>query len=228
MSPAQPACAWVDSGTRLLLKAVGTLTDDELDAPVALPGWTRRHLLAHLASNADALGNLLHWARTGIPTPMYTSPTQRADDIQTGARQPAGILRRRLSDSAAALSALTAALPTPAWDSPVVTAQGRTVPAGEVPWLRSREVYVHAVDLEAGVCFTDLPPEFSHTLLHEIAGKRSAQEGNPHIQLATEGRRYRVSGTGPLRTISLPLPEATAWMTGRLEAADLPVMPPWL
>ena len=29
----------------------------------------------------------------------------------------------------------------------VVTAQGRTVPATEIPWLRAREVYVHVVDL---------------------------------------------------------------------------------
>ena len=33
-------------------------------APSALPGWTRAHVLTHLARNADAMVNLLTWART--------------------------------------------------------------------------------------------------------------------------------------------------------------------
>ena len=51
--------------------------------PTALPGWTRKHLVAHLAGNAEALLRLLHWAGTGERTPMYTSPEQRNADIES-------------------------------------------------------------------------------------------------------------------------------------------------
>ena len=36
-----------------------------------LEGWTRSHLIAHVAYNAIALCNLMHWANTGEETPMY-------------------------------------------------------------------------------------------------------------------------------------------------------------
>ncbi|WP_280448142.1 maleylpyruvate isomerase N-terminal domain-containing protein, partial [Nocardia cyriacigeorgica] len=31
----------------------------EVDAPTLLPGWQRRQLVAHVAANADAVGNLV-------------------------------------------------------------------------------------------------------------------------------------------------------------------------
>ena len=49
---------WTRDGTTLLL-AEADLDEAALGAPSALPGWTRRHLLAHVAANADALGNLV-------------------------------------------------------------------------------------------------------------------------------------------------------------------------
>jgi hypothetical protein len=61
-------------------------------APCALEGWSRRHLVSHFARNADAVGNLLAWARTG---------------------------------------------------------RGKEISAGEVPWMRVRESWIHAVDLAA-------------------------------------------------------------------------------
>ena len=77
--------AWAQEGTRLLLAGLDRLDDASLDEPCALPDWPRRHLLAHVASNAEAIGRLLTWARTGVETPMYASPEQRAADIETGA-----------------------------------------------------------------------------------------------------------------------------------------------
>ncbi|MDT3445810.1 maleylpyruvate isomerase N-terminal domain-containing protein [Pseudofrankia sp. BMG5.37] len=45
---------WMQQGTALLAKEAD-LDDDALDAPSSLPGWSRGHLLAHIAANADAL-----------------------------------------------------------------------------------------------------------------------------------------------------------------------------
>ena len=61
-------------------------------------------------------------------------------------------------------------LPAAQWNSAVLSAQGRTVPASKTPSLRSREVTVHGVDLEAGIGFGDLPVDFLAALCSDIAG----------------------------------------------------------
>src|SRR5262252_2896719 len=131
--------AWMKDGTALLLADLAGLPDEALTAPTALPGWTRRHLLAHLAANAGALRNLLYWARTGEERRMYASQQQRDADIAAGAARPAGELRAWVESSAAALAADLDSLPGPAWEATVITAQGLTRVAAEVPWMRVRE-----------------------------------------------------------------------------------------
>lgn len=83
-------------GTAAFEAAVHWLTDSGLTRPSYLPGWSRAHVVAHVARNADALVNLMTWARTGVETPMYASADRRANEIEDGARQPVGELREDL------------------------------------------------------------------------------------------------------------------------------------
>jgi maleylpyruvate isomerase len=216
----------VTAGTSLLLAAVEDLTDADLDASSALPGWTRRHLLAHVASNAAALGRLLTWARTGVEHRMYNSPGQRADDIGRGARRDAADLRRWVRVSAEQLADDLAALPVPAWSATVVTAQGRSVPATEVVWLRAREVCVHAVDLDTGIDFADLPDGFCRALVRDVVQWRSTRPG-PALTLVIDGAVHVLGGGGPSR-VELSLPAAAGWLIGRGQRSDLPELPPWI
>ena len=71
--------------TERLLTTATALSDAQVREPSSLPGWTRGHVLTHIARNADGLGNLLIWARTGTETPMYPSARSRGDDIEAGA-----------------------------------------------------------------------------------------------------------------------------------------------
>ncbi|GLY75803.1 maleylpyruvate isomerase N-terminal domain-containing protein [Actinoallomurus iriomotensis] len=190
---------WMDRGTELFLGVVDRLTDDELAAPTALDGWTRRHVIAHVHGNAEALRRLLGWAATGVENRMYSGPRQRAEEIETAARLPADELRALVHGSAASLAGDMDALPESAWRSPVVTAQGRTVPAEEIPWMRAREVAVHAVDLDHGVGFADLPDGFNAALAADAAARHAA--------------RGHAAGLA-------------AWLSGR--AAQAPVLGPWL
>ncbi|MFF2065530.1 hypothetical protein ACFVWZ_27615 [Streptomyces sp. NPDC058200] len=49
--------------------------------------------VGHLAMRLpDALGNLVHWAATGEPAPMYVSPEGRSTGIEQGSRLPAAEL----------------------------------------------------------------------------------------------------------------------------------------
>ncbi|WP_037356854.1 maleylpyruvate isomerase family mycothiol-dependent enzyme [Amycolatopsis orientalis] len=200
MAPAA-AQSWVSSGTELFLTHA-----KELSGPSALPGWTRKHLAAHVAANADALGNLVHWARTGERTPMYASPEQRNADIDAGSRLPEAQLASWLRDSARSLESAMAALTPRQWQNEVVTAQGRTVPATEIPWLRAREVCVHAVDLGTGLSFADLPEAFLSALVAEIQAKRG-------LDSLPDG----------------PLPDVAAYLAGRPHSlTGVPDLGPWL
>jgi maleylpyruvate isomerase len=228
--------AWVRDGTARLEAGLASLDDRALNDPSPLPGWTRRHLLAHVAANADALCRLAHWARTGEERRMYASPAQREAEIEAGAARPAGELRRWAAGSAARLAGELAGLPAPAWSAPVITAQGRTVPASEIPWLRAREVYVHAVDLDAGLGFEDLPEDFLAALLSDVAARRSAQGTGPALVLTASdaGGAWQVAGNGSVYRVTAPLSVLAAWMTGRTGSGALgtdgtvPSLPPWL
>ena len=174
------------------MDAVTGLDEAGYDASTVLPGWTRRHLVGHVAANADALVNLVHWAATGVPTPMYASPAARAAGIDRGLAMSAAELDSWARRSAAGLTAAMRRLTDAQWQHDVVTAQGRTVPATEIPWMRAREVCVHAVDLGLGVTFADLPTDFLEALCADVVAKRDAVPA--------------VDGS---------LPERTAWLTGR-------------
>ncbi|MFI7632550.1 maleylpyruvate isomerase N-terminal domain-containing protein [Nonomuraea sp. NPDC049400] len=69
---------WMDSGTAYF---EARLRRSDLGRESRLPGWTGRHVAAHVAANARALGRLVHWARTGEERPMYDSPAARDAEI---------------------------------------------------------------------------------------------------------------------------------------------------
>ncbi|WP_255950554.1 maleylpyruvate isomerase family mycothiol-dependent enzyme [Streptomyces odontomachi] len=220
---------WADLGTALFVKAAG-LDEAGLGAPSALPEWNRKQLVAHVAANADALGNLVHWAATGEPTPMYSSPEERSAGIETGARLPAAELTAWLRRSADRLAAGMDALDAAQWQTPVLTAQGRTVPATELPWMRSREVCVHAIDLGTGLSFADLPDDFLTALCDDVVGKRGKAPG-PALLLTAPDARWELPGEGEPVDVTGSLPDITAYLTGRVGdvgGAPAPALGPWL
>jgi len=214
------------------------LDPSDLAGPSGLPGWSRKHVIAHLAANAEALGRLLHWAVTGEPTPMYASAADRVAGIESGTRLPDADLAVWLKDSAGQLAAAADGLSAEQWQAQVKTAQGRLVPATEVPWMRSREVYVHTVDLGTGVGFGDLPGGFLAALCDDVVGKRAPDgtgSGGALALVAEDaGRRWELPLDGEGVTMTGPLAEIAAYLAGRphtLRTADgepVPDLPPWL
>ena len=221
---------WAEHGTQVCRAAIDSLDEDAFAQPSLLPGWTRKHLVAHLAANGEAVRNLATWAATGVPTPMYSSLEQRAADIEAGSHCAGSELAAWFASTAAALLAAWEGLSEAAWQAPVVTAQGRTVPASETPWMRTREVMVHAVDLGTGVTFDDLPADFLLALGEDIVGKRAAAPmvGSPDIQVCptaagadADGVCWMLPGTEPGTPITVtgPLAACTAYLAGRGDAS---------
>jgi maleylpyruvate isomerase len=232
---------WMGSGTELLTRAVDALPDDALRAPSALPGWSRAHVVAHVARNAEALTRLATWARTGVENLMYPSREHRADEIESSAQSPVDVLRAELVSTAEELDAALAALDATTWQAEVRSALGRPIPAAEIPWMRVREVWLHAVDLDAGVSVADVAPDVVDTLLDDSTGTLSAAEGCPAAVLAPTDRE-RTWTLGPASDDPVQVRGEAAhvlgWLVGRtgvVEAAEadgrptpVPAPPRWL
>ncbi|KUL20659.1 maleylpyruvate isomerase family mycothiol-dependent enzyme [Streptomyces regalis] len=223
---------WMREGTARLLSAADRLTDDDLNAPTALPGWTRAHVVGHLARNAEALGRLVAWARTGVVTPMYADREQRAAEIDSSAALGPDVLRVQLKSTAAELDEALAALDAPAWRAEVKSALGRTIPAAEIPWMRVREVWLHAIDLAAGVTFADLPADLVDTLLDDVTAALSTRSGCPAVRLTPTDRtatwHLGPATPEPPALAEAPAADLLAWATGRTARPDLVALPAWL
>jgi maleylpyruvate isomerase len=221
---------WMRAGTTHLLAEVDTLTDDDLRAPSALPGWTRAHLVGHLARNAEALNRLAAWASTGEESPMYANPQQRADEIEQSATLPATTLRPDLASTAATLDNALTALTAQQWQTQVRSALGRTIPAAEVPWMRIREVWLHAADLDTGATLTDLPQAVLDLLLDDVTATLSAKQDCPSLELAPadRSRRWRLGRDEPGSSITAPAADLVGWLTGRIHDPARPTLPRWL
>lgn len=221
--------AWIGDGTELF---IDHLDAADLAAPSLLPGWSNGHVAAHVARNADALGRLLQWARTGVETPMYASREARNSDIERDARRSS---QAQLDDVHATAEALARAIGTlgeRAWTVQVRGASGRPFPASQVPWMRVKEVWLHAVDIGASV--DDLPADLVDEMLSDVGSSFAAKDDAPGLRLtATDSGRELVIGDGGVQ-VTGPARQLLAWLVGRsagtgLACPDgLPPLPAWL
>jgi maleylpyruvate isomerase len=214
------------STARLIVTAQG-LTDESVAAPSLLPGWTRGHVLSHLARSSDGAVNLLTWARTGVPTPQYESKARRAEDIEAGAGRTAAAQLEDLSGASDRFAAAIDAMPAHAWASVVQMTNGRELSAAQFMWFRLREVEIHHVDLDAGYDPADWPEAFVLRLCRTIAEDFGGRADGPRVVLrAPEIGHDLVVGdgvTGPV--VSGPVRTVAAWLTGRSSGDGLTVTP---
>ena len=204
-------------GTAYFAQRLAELPDAALDADTALEGWTRRHLVAHVGYNAAALCRLMDWAATGVETPMYYSTEQRGREIEEGATLNPAALRNLFTHTVARLDEKWRHLPEAAWDAQVRTAQGRMVPATETAWMRTREVWIHAVDLGNGGRYGDFPPVVLESLLTDVVGMwRSKDHGGGLVLAVTGGDPIPVAPeSDETQRITGDLAAVVRWITGR-------------
>jgi maleylpyruvate isomerase len=230
-----PMLAHLCDQTDHLLQTVNRLTDDDVRQASLLPGWTRAHVLTHLARNADGLGNVARTAITGEVTPMYASVQDRDAGIEAGAHRSASELESDVEASADRLLALLADVPPDALQVEVPSGRGPTIRASSLPWVRTREVTYHHVDLGAGYTFADAPDPILRAGLAECPTRLAdaAPGASLTVTFADGASEQLVVGDGTV-TVSGPAHAALAWLTGRSDGAgldaaenDLPSLPSW-
>ena len=157
----------IDDATQRLLGTARVIAEPDLRQPSLLPGWTRAHVVAHLARGADAMRTLLVGVRYGQDRPAYASAEAREAGIERGAAQTAKDLMADLADSAMALRTIARQLPDQAWSRSVRILGSAPFPAAQLLTRRLAEVELHHCDLAAGYGPADWPASFASMELAE-------------------------------------------------------------
>lgn len=159
---------WARRGTAYFARKLNELSDVELNGESRSPGWTRRHVIACVAYHARMLTRVTETARTGAALPLYETPTQRDEEIEDGATLPAGALRHLVAHANIHLNVEWRDLQTAEWDSALPFEYPTTARA--TPWMRAKQVWLRALDLENGADPRDFPRDFLAALLADLPG----------------------------------------------------------
>jgi maleylpyruvate isomerase len=224
----------VTAASDRFIATVAALDSDALRVPSLCEGWTRAHIVAHVARNADSLTNLLTWAHTGEPTYQYVSQEARDADIETGASRSPEELLDDLRSTVARFAQAVLDLPDDRWSVEIRKGpggSGEAIPARRVMWARLMEVEVHHVDLAAGYSPSDWPEPFVSRALTETVSGFRRHDTMPPVTLDVDGRVDVIRPGGP--TVTGSAPDVLAWLIGRSPGTGLrsyqplPPVPAW-
>ena len=197
-------------------------SDADVEAPSLCRGWTRGHVLTHLARNADGIAETLKGALNGEVVARYPDGWDaRNADIEAGAKRPATTIIADVRESAQRLDRVLGAVQdADAWEAP--TDEGR--PAEHWLFARWKEVEVHRVDLAGEYTPRHWPAQLVAALLPKAAQDLAdrapgalrvvvTEEGSASTDLV--GRTW-TAGEGAAPTeVAGPDWAVLAWLTGR-------------
>lgn len=225
----------VRAGTAFFEAQLAGLSDEEFSGPSLLPAWSRRHVAAHVGYNAIAIARLVSWAETGVETPMYASHQARDAEITAAAEWEPDALRKLCAHSGILLDSAWEHLPDGNWGNEVQTAQGRMVPASATIWMRTREVWLHAVDLNTTASYADIPAAVLDRTLDDVLDAWTARAEHIGLRLESDdGRVYGDRDAPDPHIVSGDGPALTHWACGRPGAVvssnrvEIPTAPRWL
>ncbi|NQY56476.1 MAG: maleylpyruvate isomerase family mycothiol-dependent enzyme [Ilumatobacteraceae bacterium] len=190
-----------------LLAALDAQRDDlEVRATSALPEWSVGHVLAHITNSGDGHARLFVAAARGEVGDQYPGGLdQRTVEIEEAAGRSAEEHIDALRRSVWHLESMWAAS---SWEGRGRLSHGAEVSLRDLPFLRSREVLLHHVDLDIGFGFDDLPSLYIRL---ELA----------RLEMLWKARQPMGMTAIPAAARQAPPPERLAWLTGRGEIDGL-------
>jgi maleylpyruvate isomerase len=213
-------------------------SDADAAAPSLCDGWTRAHLLTHLARNADGIADTLSGAMRGEIVARYPDgPAGREAAINSGAGRTIAALVADVRDSAERLDRVFGAVSdADGWQLP--TDEG--APAERWASTRWREVEIHRVDLAGAYTPDRWPPLLVSDLLPVVANRLAERaEGAVHVRVTADGSLVAEHvgsewsvGSGDPVEVAGPDWAVLAWLVGRPTVAAhaltaAPPLRPW-
>lgn len=196
-----------------LLARVEALPDDAFSEPSALPGWSRAHVVAHLALNGEGLAAALAGAAVGKDVAMYRSEEARDGDIDDLAARPPAEIRTRLNAAVRGFAGAFSLVPDPAWETAIHRLPGseHTFAAADTVGMRLCEVEIHHADLAAGYTRDDWEPDFARHLV----GIATGRQRTPMVLRATDLDETWTTDDGHGPEVSGSAADLGWWLAGR-------------
>ncbi len=223
----------LEASSRSLIRTVDALTDDELAAASLLPGWSRAHVVAHVALNGLALAGVLLGVVHDRRVPMYASDAARDGAIEELAAAGSAVLRDQVLVATTEFAHALGAMDGHHWGASFDRVPGGpTWPVTDAPQMRRRELEIHHADLGAAYTRAAWPEDFVVELLDAVSVDH-AGSGPFAIRATDLARSWSVGGDGG------PVVAGTGadlgwWLTGRgtgeglsCDAGALPSLLPW-
>ncbi|MFF8731923.1 maleylpyruvate isomerase family mycothiol-dependent enzyme [Streptomyces sp. NPDC015171] len=209
----------VGSGARLL-RTASRLSDTAVRAPSALPGWTRGHVLAHVAHTVDAYVWLLGLAHTGCEPGPRTDAAALASAVERDALLSADRIATRLRHDLDRFSVRARAMPAPAWERLVPALPGWRHPAWYVLLRCLRELETHHLDLGTGHGTEQWPDAYVAWALDDTLATLRAR-GFPlaSVEAVDLGRSWSLAPEGA--SVAGAGHQVLGWLTGRTPAGTL-------
>jgi len=214
---------------------ISPLTDDDVRAATELPGWTRGHLLAHVAHVSNAVARQVEYALRGELIEFYDGGQGgRTQAIEMAAGKSAE--EHRAAISAGFTRALTVldGLSEEQWQLPISYRNGVVMDGALAYW---RELVIHLADLQIGRGPETWSKEFCLYLIDFLSVRVPA---GIRLKLLPLALPPMTVGEGENAvSVSGMLTDITAWLAGRTPtmgtlraeaAADsvaLPALLPW-
>ncbi|CAI3795878.1 maleylpyruvate isomerase family mycothiol-dependent enzyme [Pseudarthrobacter sp. MM222] len=215
---------------------VAKLTEQDVEAPSELPGWTRGHVLAHLTGIANAMARQLEYAARGENIELYDGGVEgRTRAIELAAGHSLAEHRADLDSALARALRAFDSLDGAGWKRPITYRGGVVFDGGLALW---RELVIHATDLGTGRGPETWSRPFCEQLFDFLAarvpdGERFVLQplGLPAVAIGTPG--------GTSTVINGMLTDIAAWLAGRTptlgslrataaaDGVDLPELLPW-
>ncbi|MDQ0211386.1 maleylpyruvate isomerase family mycothiol-dependent enzyme [Arthrobacter bambusae] len=225
-----------------LHKAAGTVTDvvaklDDADvaAPSELPGWTRGHVLAHIAGISNAMARQLEYAARGETIDIYDGGYEgRTKAIELAASH--SLAKHRDATEAALARALRAfdGLVESGWNTRISFRNGTVLDGGLALW---RELVIHVTDLGIGRGPEAWSRQFCEHLFDFLSARVPADQkfvlqplGLPQLVIGSGRQSVAINGM---------ITDIAAWLSGRTptlgslrasadaDGVDLPELLPW-
>ncbi|WP_427889591.1 maleylpyruvate isomerase family mycothiol-dependent enzyme [Kribbella sp. GL6] len=194
---------------RLLALTAG-LDDATARGDSVLPGWSRGHVITHIAYFSEAMTRQVEEALQGRLVEVYDGGRPARDAaIEAGANRPAADLKAHLTQAVTTLLASWDKVSPTDWPLPILHRNSNLSAGLQATW---RELTIHTSDLNLGVTPATWPDDFC---LHLLDFLRPRTPDNTHLILQSPETTWE-NGTGEEVKLKGTLPDLTAWYAGRL------------
>ncbi|WP_269939094.1 maleylpyruvate isomerase family mycothiol-dependent enzyme [Arthrobacter sp. HY1533] len=214
---------------------LGGLTDADVLAPTELPGWTRGHVLAHIAHVSNAVARQAEYALRGEKIEFYDGgPGGRTQAIEMNAGHSAQEHREYISSAFTRALTVLDGLDEDQWSLPISYRDGVVRDGALAYW---RELVIHLADLQLGRGPETWSKEFCLYLIDFLSAR--VPDGLRLKLLPLALPPMTVGDGSNAVSVSGMLTDITAWLAGRTptmgslraeaaaDSVELPMLLPW-